>query len=222
MKKIISYSIALLGVLCLTVTSCNKENEKKPFVPVEFSKLPEAEKVKFLKNDEDWQINAENQMKLIVKIVESNVDINTIDFTNKSSYLNALGITNEEYDDIVSKIRTSTERLNKKFNLEAEKNALGLSCKSCIDNPAVAASKMKAGLIELRNNSAKYKRLKHTFNSAHTNSLVEVAAPGDEQVGGLPDCNNWRFYLCGSACVITAPTAVLFAACMAMCVAEFC
>ena len=37
-----------------------------------------------------------------------------------------------------------------------------------------------------------------------------------------PDCNNWRFTLCGGACVVTAPTVVVFAACMAMCVAEFC
>ena len=50
-------------------------------------------------------------------------------------------------------------------------------------------------------------------------NIEEVDPPLEE---APPNCNNWRFYLCGVACALSAPAPPVFAACLLLCIAEFC
>lgn len=51
---------------------------------------------------------------------------------------------------------------------------------------------------------------------------LRIGAVAIAPMGAAPDCNNWRFYTCGAACLLTVPATPIFLGCVALCAANFC
>ena len=90
-------------------------------------------------------------------------------------------------------------------------------CNSCSEFTQGKIQAFEQKIILFRQNKASYKEFHNAigFTSEETDPQNALVEP-------LPDCNNWRFYLCGTACALGAPLPPVFAACLLLCIAEFC
>lgn len=223
MKRTISIFFSFIVALTIIFISCNKTEKiaaaNKPCVIFKTDAERDANAatlIRLISEDDDWRTLAKINYEFLDIVVKSNIPI-TSDLL--------------EFNHPALKKLNSKEYLEK-FN-EAKRLAANLMTKyfqnstKCYTCETMTQAKW-AAFAERVNTFRKNEE-------AYAQFLAKLGVGADNTASGqlagkvpltdyapAPDCNNWRFTLCGGACVVTAPTVIVFAACMAMCVAEFC
>ncbi len=217
MKKAILILFFFVVALTSVFISCNKsENvtvQSKPSLILKTDAERDANSAalaKLISEDNDWKTLKQINYEFLDVVVKSNVPVTS----------NMLNASNPALQKLYSK------EFLAKFD-EAKKLAGRLkdkyfqNSKECYSCETMTEAKWKSfgeKVNTFRNNKLAYNQFltKLGVKSERNISTTVVKDPIS------PDCNNWRFTLCGGACVVTAPTVIIFAACMAMCIAEFC
>ena len=215
MKKIISITFFLVIMLAVVLIACNKsEKVTKADTPLSFKTDLErdansAALAKLISEDNDWKALKKLNYEFLDILVKSDVPV--------SSYITNAG--NKDVEKLNSKIYLAKLEEAKRLANQM-KNKYFQNSKQCYTCETMTEAKLKLFAEKIntfRNNKVVYNEF-----------LIKLGMKGETQnksragQSAPVDCNNWRFTLCGGACVVTAPTGIIFAACLAMCVAEFC
>lgn len=219
MKKAILFLFFFVVALTAMFVSCNKSEkviaQGKPALIFKTDAERDANSAalaKLISEDDDWKTLKQINYEFLDVVVKSNVPI-TRDMLNSSNPA-LQQLYSKEFLAKFDEAKKLAGRLKDKYFQNS---------KQCYDCETMTEAKWKSfseKVNSFRNNKFAYNQflMKLGVKSEKNNgSMVEP-----DPISPVPDCNNWRFTLCGGACVVTAPTVVVFAACMAMCIAEFC
>jgi hypothetical protein len=209
MKKLISFFVCSLG-LSFLVISCNKTHQTAQTDPISFSQKTDKAKVVTFSNDRDWQIIATKNLEVITKLVESNVNINKLDFSNEENFLNVLGMSKTEYLAKSNESKAASGRLIERYDLI--ENSTPALCISCKTTPEETIAKLKKVIVSFRENKASFAKFKSLLSTPPSTNLVD---PGDY-------CCRWGFYACVGVCSFSFPAFPAYLLCCAVCYAEFC
>jgi hypothetical protein len=219
MKKAILILFFFVVALTSLFISCNKSEkvtaQSKPALIFKTDVERDANSAalaKLISEDNDWKTLKQINYEFLDVVVKSNVPITS----------NMLNASNPALEKLYSK------EFLAKFD-EAKKLAGRLkekyfqNSKECYSCETMTEAKWKSfgeKVNTFRNNKSAYNQFLTKLGVKSEKNISSMVDP--DPISPAPDCNNWRFTLCGGACVVTAPTVVIFAACMAMCIAEFC
>ena len=153
-------------------------------------------------NSKDWQTIVNNNVKILNLIIDSNIDVKDIDLMNSDKIYSLIKLDKKEAMKLLEDSKTAASNLNSIYFNDTEK------CESCSLNSSENWSQIASKIEFFRNNKNAYKDFLN--NIGYSNLTAKV------------NCNNWRFYMCGGACVITCELPPIFAGCLMMCTAQFC
>lgn len=213
---IIGCLILLLGGI---LWSCNKtqryqENQslsiESPTLDVLNKDLP----IK-ISGDQDWIELERLSFKYIDKIIHSQINVAKSKNFSTPEFAKQLNLPLSELDNDFNKMRMLAKSIQVKY-FQGYTN-----CADCSEYTEEKVMGFNNLINSARTSKDVYKKLQQQFR------VKTISSPGTinseyEEVADGPGCNNWRFYLCGAACLVSAPTGLLYAACIAMCVAQFC
>ena len=219
MQKAILALFFFVVALTIVFISCNKSEkvtvQNKPALTFKTDAERDANSAaltKLISEDDDWKALRQINYEFLDVVIKSNVPI-TSDMLNASNpALHKL--YSKEFLVKFDEAKKLAGRLNDKYFQNSKQ------CYSCETMTEAKWKSFSEKVNTFRNNKLAYNQF---LMKLGVKSEKNISSRVDQDpISPAPDCNNWRFTLCGGACVVTAPTVIIFAACMAMCIAEFC
>jgi hypothetical protein len=190
------------------IIGCNKKEAVPNTTGSQEQQVSPAKDISFpakISADPQWKEFVRIQATFLDRIVKSDI---TPELLSKMTL-----------KEMADKLKVSEQSLQEEFET-AKTLASSIIAKYfanepvCYDCTEFTQEKMKTFQQKVnlfRQSTASYQEFHNTIG--YNSELALVA---------LPNCNNWRFYLCGAACTLGAPAPPVFAACMLLCIAEFC
>ena len=223
--SIVVLSISTIFVACKKSATSVKEPEQTSLV---FKSDAERDKnsvvlSKMISQDMDWKELVKLNYEFLDIVVKSDAPIE-----NFESFITNKGFEKFNTGEYLTKLKKAKELA---ANLKRKYFSNSAQCLTCEEFTNTKLQKFRNRINEFRSNRQSYYEFlakigihRNVSFTALRNGNIDTAnaAQFAAEAVELPDCNNWRFTLCAGACVVTAPTGILFAACMAMCIAEFC
>jgi hypothetical protein len=151
--------------------------------------------------DLNWQTILKNNIELLDLIIKSNVDISDKTIVYSDEFYNKIGIDKKVALTLVEESKLAAGKLNAVYFKNAE------LCKNCSFETDDKWSLFVEKIGLFRNDKNAYQSF---LNTVGYNIRIQSG------------CNNWRFCMCGSSCIITCEVPPVFAGCLLMCGAEFC
>lgn len=217
MKRLTFIFLGFAVLALMFFAACNKNTQNTDKAPVTITDQQGFEKALQISKDADWLILAANNLKIVNALVESDIDIEKLDFTNEAAFAQALRLTKYQYNELVATNRSASERLSKRYGLNLSDASSGYTCASCTTTDIERIAKIKSSIHQLRGNPERLAKFKKLLSPDAI--PVEVAAPGDDGEIGGAGCGFW-FYVCAAGCGLgTGPAA---AACVLGCYLAFC
>ena len=213
MKKVLLILLTLAVVITGTFVSCKKNQEDKKIEVIDLSAKNESQKIRIVSNDNDWKLIASKNLETINKLVNSNIDVNKLDFSNEDAFLKVLGKTRNQYINESREIKAAANRLVKKYNITPQPN---IECISCKTNSEETILKIKRTVKLLKENKELYSRFEE---------LMETQRLYDDELddtGGGGACCPWRFYACVTLCAATIEFFPAYLLCSAFCYDTYC
>lgn len=205
-------------MLAVIFLACNK-SEKVTKADTSLSFKSDLERdanaaalAKLISEDNDWKALKKLNYEFLDILVKSDVPV--------SNYLS--NANNKDVEKLNNKIYLAKLEEAKRLANQM-KNKYFQNSQQCYTCETMTEAKLKLFAEKIntfRNNKVVYNEFLMKIGMNSETSNKGKADP--DQISTTPDCNNWRFSLCAGACVVTAPTGIFFAACLAMCVAEYC
>ncbi|MFZ6024188.1 MAG: hypothetical protein ACOYVG_07000 [Bacteroidota bacterium] len=222
MRNTTSFTRGMLSALSaiilfsFSIVSCNKNNQEEDLKKTNLAQMSDKAKVNLVRVDKDWQVIASKNLEVITQLVESKIDISQLDFNNEEKFLNALGMTRNQYLEEVDKSRAASNRLIERYGLRS--NSETEECLSCKTNVDENITKLKTMILLFRKDKGAFMKFQSLINSPiqKTSSVDEA-----KEVGG-DWCCRWGFYACVAVCSASFPAFPAYLACCAVCYAEFC
>ena len=217
MKKAILILFFFAAALTIVFISCNKSEKitakDKPTLIFKTDAERDANSAvlaKLISEDNDWKTLKQINSEFLDVVVKSNVPV-TNDLLN-TNHPALQQLNSKEFLAKFDEAKRLAGRLKDKYFQNSK------PCYTCETMTEVKWKSFAEKVNTFRNNKAAYRQFltRLDVNPKNTVNAVVVEDPY------MPDCNNWRFSLCSGACVLTAPTVIIFAACMAVCIAEYC
>jgi hypothetical protein len=219
MKKAISTVLFVVVALTIVFLSCTKSErvtvQNKPALIFKTDAERDANSAaltKLIAEDRDWQTLKQINYEFLDIVVKSNVPINIITLNSSNPALEKL--YSKEFLAKFDEAKKLARRINDKYFQNSQR------CSTCETMTDAKWKLFSEQVNSFRTNRLAYDQFSKKLGVKSEKNSSNVVSP--DPISAVPDCNNWRFTLCGGACVVTAPTVVVFAACMAMCIAEFC
>lgn len=157
------------------------------------------------RNDPDWKIMADIQYRFINSLVTNQkLNIDNLDFSNETDFLNAIGMTKVQYLAQVSLNKEAARRFIKKFNITG-------SCKTCEMTYANQINGLKSAVKNFRANTNVYVNF--------TNSTLSGGGVG--QTVAQACCGFW-FYICCGVCALSIEAFPVYLACCTLCYTAEC
>lgn len=220
MKKNFIRILILATCLPVAIVSCEKSREG--------SRGSEATPAILFKNDAQRDKNSEllsrmilndPRWKALVHLYREFLDIivssnNPLDNYSEILSNSGFGILNSaDYRIKLANAKLYAGKLMGKYFSNTRQ------CQSCNEITEKKWKWFAQKVSTFRRDEAKYRQFLEKIELSTESVTDKRGRSGSEK---LPNCNNWRFSLCAAGCVLTAPTGPFFAACIALCVAEFC
>ena len=219
MQKTILVLFFFVVALTIVFISCKKSEkiiaQDKPALIFKTDAERDANSaalVKLISEDNDWKNLKQINYEFLDVVVKSNVPV-TSDLLNSGNPA-LQQLNSKEFQAKFDEAKILAGRLKDKYFQNSTQ------CYSCETMTEAKWKSFADKVNTFRNNKLAYNQFLIKLGVKSKKNISSMVEP--DPISPAPDCNNWRFTLCGGACVVTAPTVVVFAACMAMCIAEFC
>ena len=219
MKKTILVLFFFVVALTIVFISCKKSEkitaQDKPTLIFKTDAERDANSAaltKLISEDNDWKTLKQINYEFLDVVVKSNVPItnNLLNTTNPALQK----LNSKEFLAKFDEAKRLAGRLKDKYFQNSSQ------CYSCETMTEAKWKSFAEKVNTFRNNKTVYNQFLMKLGVKSEKNISSMVV--EEPVTPAPDCNNWRFTLCGGACVITAPTVIIFAGCMALCIAEYC
>jgi hypothetical protein len=210
MKKLLSISSLLVIILAVTFIACSKGGQEKASTPITYNTDAERDAnsvtlARTISQDADWKALKLLNFEFLDILVKSDAPLGS--YATYASNKNFEILNNPIY---AAKLEEAKRLANVIKNRYFQNTA---QCTTCETMTEAKWALFTEKIATFRNDKVAYENFSMKLGANSQNR---------ELIEPLPDCNNWRFTLCGAACILTAPTGVLFAGCLLLCVAEFC
>lgn len=219
MKKTVLVLFFFVVALTIVFISCNKSekitSQDKPTLIFKTDAERDANAAvltKLISEDNDWKTLKQINAEFLDVVVKSNVPVTSELLNTNNPALQKL--SSKEFLAKFNEAKKLAGRLNDKYFQNSKQ------CYSCETMTEAKWKLFSEKVNTFRNNKLAYNEFLMKLGVRSEKNINSMVV--QDPISAAPDCNNWRFTLCGGACVVTAPTVVVFAACMAMCIAEFC
>lgn len=160
-----------------------------------------AQDVEKIVNDTDWKTLIQNNVKILDLIVKSDIDVSNKELMMSDEFYVKIGLDKKVANEMIKNSKLAAEKLRDKYFTN------DLICETCnsIDdkNWAVFVTKINT----FRKDKIQYQNFLSTIGYNPTSRV---------------NCNNWRFYVCGTGCAISIEVPPAFAGCLLICAANFC
>jgi len=201
--------VIIATIVASLIISCNKgaSVENKSEIQKQISPAKDISLAARVSSDPQWKEVVKIQATFLDRIVRSDIAPELLGKMTLKEISVKLNVSEQSLREEIEKAKSlASSIMGKYFSNEPV-------CNDCTEFTPEKMKTFEQKIISFRQSTASYRKFHNTIGFNSETALVEEA---------FPDCNNWRFYLCGSACLLIAPSGPIFAACLLICIADYC